>query len=139
MMLLYNGLDRLLAGVDKMKDRLVDFPVISEMKTTMIYLGILTDLAEVEVKKNKTEKGWLYNTNSIVFFRYKEDLYELWVSKLKDLAEEKFASKKIIKDDEEASAGVMRLHPDRAITGFIAVDDLLAVSNKVSDSLIFKE
>lgn len=132
MKLLYSGLDELLRGVQKAVPKLTEYPVISDMTTTMIYLGPLTDLAEVEVKKDKNSKGWMYNINSIIFFHIGYVLYEVFISTLRELAEEKLAAKKLIKEEETPSAGVMKRGPSGQIIGFIAVEDLVKVSNNMN-------
>lgn len=131
--LLYRGLEELLRGVDEMSPKLVEMPAIADMTTTMIYLGPLTDLAGVEIKKDKNTKGWLYNTNSIVFFRHEDVMYEVFISTLRELAEEKFVAKKLIKPEDPISAGVMVRYPDARIVGFIHTQDLLAISNQMQD------
>lgn len=131
MRLLYSGLDGLLTKAQELVPKLAEYPIISDLNTTMIYLGPVTDLAQVEIKKDKTTKGWMYNTNSIVFFHYNEELYEVFISTLRDFALEKFAAKKLVKPDEDIGDGIMVRFPDARITGYVAVEDLVAVSHKI--------
>lgn len=118
-----------------MVPKLAEYPIISDLNTTMIYLGPVTDLAQVEIKKDKVNKGWLYNVNSIVFFHYKDELYEVFIGPIRELAQDKLAEKKIVSPDLPPKAGVMVRRPDASIIGYIAVGDLLHISTRIGHQI----
>ena len=134
MRLLYAGLESLLKKLDTAGPAIVqEFPIETQMTTTMIYLGPVGDLISVQVKKDKVEKGWMYNTNSIVFFNHKDVMYEVFISDLRDLALDKLKEKRVVKPDAEITAGVMVRFPDGRILGYINTEDLITVSNKMQE------
>lgn len=130
-MLLYAGLEPLLKKAESLAPKLTDMPIISQTNLTIIYLGTVSLLAEVELKANKANTGWLYNKSAIVFFHHNDQMYEAFISTLKVLAEEKFYLKKFLKEGEEPSAGVLKRDAAGRIVGYLSVEDLIAVSNKI--------
>lgn len=129
--LLYAGLDSILSKASKLESLVGGFPVVTDVQIQMVYLGEVQDLAEVEVKKSKEAKGWLYNQSAIVFFHHEGSLYEVFIKDLRELAEEKLAAKKLIKPEETLEAGVMKRGEGGRISGYVDVKDIVAISRKV--------
>jgi hypothetical protein len=128
MLLLYNGLERLLRKVDMLAPRLTGLPIITKSNIEWIWLGVLDELMDVEFKISKKDLGWLYKEYAIVFFIHKDHLYECWVTTLKGYAEEVMKEKKL---SPEKKIGFLTKTPDGKIIGCVSVAEVIKLSNKI--------
>lgn len=92
------------------------------------WLGPVIDSLEVEIKADKESLGWLYLDSRLIFFSYKNDIYESSIGKIKELTEEKLKEKKF--SDTPKINCLSKSDEGRIIT-LISVDDLLGISSKV--------
>ena len=131
MLLLYSGVEEILRKAEKMAPKLLDLPFVSEVKIKIIFLGTISNLAEIELKSDKKTPGWLYTKDAIVFFIHNDQLYEVFISTLKETAEDKLSAKKFIADDESPSPGALKRNSGR-IVGYLSAEDLISISNKTT-------
>jgi hypothetical protein len=127
---------------EKMRERLSalslinePLPVRADLKFSVIWLGHLTgETFEVEIRLNAKDLGWMYTDAALLFFTYTptEDKpvvhYECWLSKVKELAEEKLKAKTF---SDGRQAGTLYKDASKQVLGYLDIKDVLAISGKI--------
>lgn len=127
-MLLYTKIRSQVETLEKLKEPL---PVSYNMSFAMTYLGSVTDMFPVELKASKKEMGWLYGKASILIFKHDDKLYEIWLSELKNHAEDIFSLK--VFNPEPREGCLQKLKETGAITGWLRVSDVVSRSKHIQE------
>lgn len=127
-MILYKFIHRSIPALNLVSSISGGKPEIFSVKLDMAWMGDITDHLEVEIKEDAEKMGWLYSNLNMLFFKYKGDLYECGLQKLKALTEEKLKDKRYT--DTAIINCLFRNASGRIIT-LISVVDLLEISSKV--------
>jgi hypothetical protein len=107
-------------------------PISYKMSFDMIYLGKVTSLMDIELKRTKSELGWLYQSASIVVFEYEGVLYEAWLSKIKEYAEEVFKDKRFLQMGEVPSHGfIQRTTKEGLIIANVNTSQIILLSKQI--------
>jgi hypothetical protein len=88
------------------------------------------DLFEVEIREVKDVLGWLYSKTSIIFFKHKDQLYECWLYKLKEMAEERLKEKKFSTVKE---VNCLQREGSGRIIGWVSMAEVLEISNRIEN------
>lgn len=106
-------------------------PLRYKMAFELAWLGDLSgDLFEVEIRESKDMLGWLYSNLSIVFYRYEGNLYECWVSSLKNIVEDRMKEKKFSIDPE---ANCLQRDTSGRIVAQVWMSEVVEISKRVDN------
>jgi hypothetical protein len=119
--------------IDKLVESNVTLPIACKLNFTIAYLGeISDDIMEVELKQSLKVAGWMYSDVTMVLFRHKGEMYEAFLSQLKEIAEAPLkANKKFLAEGDKNEVGFMRRDANGRIVGYVKTADILAISNVV--------
>lgn len=93
----------------------------------IVYLGLVGDIVEVEIKKDNQDLGWLYSGVALLLFERDGIIYEAWLEDFK-LAAQEALKEKVAGNGEPGT--LLKDNATGRIVGFVKSEDLLKVASQ---------